>query len=185
MINFYSKTIYVQDFKYIDGVDFNLDEHRQEIESLVDPTIVNKLKGIKTIVEVESSIKTVASISKLNGEHFLVLSMKDLYTVKNMVEPFQFYGFFNGYLVHEAKHVEQIENGNLVIIDTEPGAVIWKGVKYSVKGIHEHGYKDQPWEAEAIQAEMEYLVEQGLFANLEEAYKKYYQGMEFLNKNCC
>ena len=79
------------------------------------------------------------------------------------------------FLAHEFKHVEQLRAGKLSIYrENDESIVEWCGTKYLFNYINSlplNMYDDLPWEREAVVAEIEYLVNLGYLADIDEGWK--------------
>lgn len=171
MLNFKKGSFVYNEIEYTSGIDFNKPEYVEMVKGLIDPTLISSIVDIPIYIQVSPNPNVVAAVSFFRGEYVLMVCSNKLDMINYELDENEKFAFFNSWIVHEIKHLDQIKRGDLVIREENPEIITWKGKQIKVIEANTLDYVEQEWEVEAIEAELQYLVKMGIMSSMEEAYK--------------
>lgn len=155
------------------GEEVNTDESIEEFLSLL-PTESRQLiigADVDVVVYNDPITPMVASVRRSRGDLLLVINLYMVSLHHEMADSNEQWETIMGELMtHELKHVEQMREGRLDI-NFAKGKIVWEGHECDyVADPLSLAYLDQPWEMEAHLAGLEYLVERGVMATMDDAW---------------
>lgn len=155
---------------YRSGTDFNTQRDIERFELLMSDFTIGLMDSRDYPLIIDDLLGGIkAAVTEVDDTPVLVISRNWLEELEELKMDSSIH-VLNSVMVHEFKHLEQMEEGRLRV-DTERIQVIWEGKVFEpILDIKSIEYLKQPWEWEAHEAEIKYAIETGFINSMEEGW---------------